>query len=82
MTLTNYNPLQAIRGDADELFSLFSLPVNKVVRHSAQYIRPFLVEVLLGLKYGPADQRVESTFDLGNTALEIEVMKLGAKFFD
>jgi hypothetical protein len=52
------------------------------VWHSAEHIRPLLVEVLLGLKDGPADQGVEPTFDLRNAALKIEMMKLDAEFLD
>jgi hypothetical protein len=41
-----------------------------------------LVEVLLGLKYSPADQRIEPTFDFRDAALEIEVVKFGAEFLN
>jgi len=77
-----HNPLQAVRGNTDEFFSFFALAVGEIVRHSPENIRPFLVEVLLGLKYGPADQRIEPTFDLRDAPFEIEVMKLNAEFLD
>ncbi len=50
-----YDPLQPVRGDADETLVFLALAVGKIIRHTADDIVPFQVEVPFCLEDGPAN---------------------------
>ena len=75
-----HDPLETVGSDADEAFALLALAVGEIIRHAPDHVVPFLVEIPLGLEYGPADQSIEPTPHLGNAALEIERPELDAEF--
>ena len=79
---SNTTHLQAVRGDADEIFPFFPLPIGEIVGHPAQHIGPFVIEVSLGLEHGPADQGVEPAFDFRDAAFEIKRVQRDAEFLD
>ena len=75
-----HDPLEAVRGDADETFALLAFAVGEIVRHTPDHVIPFLIEIPLGLENGPADQSIEPAPRLGNAALEIERPELDTEF--
>jgi hypothetical protein len=61
---------------------LGALAVGQIVRHPPLDIRPFPVQVALGLENGAADQGVQPAADFGNPLLEIERAQFDPEFRD
>jgi hypothetical protein len=77
-----HDPLQPVRGDADETLAFLALAVGEIIRHAAEDVVPFQVEVPFCLEDGPSNQGVETSSHLGNPALEIERAQFDAEFLD
>ena len=66
-----HDPLEAVRGDADETFALLAFAVGEIVRHPPDYVIPFLIEIPFCLENCPSDQSIEPAPHFGNATLEI-----------
>ena len=77
-----HRPFQAIGRDPDKMLALLALAVGEVIGHAPLDIRPFTIEIALGLEDRPANQGVEPAAHLGHAALEVDGAKLDGELLD